>query len=72
MQGLTGRLPDIRTTIRSILEACKLASESSSALAETDTNLPSLEQAFEQLLDIMTRIESDAQAAPGKSTKRAL
>ena len=62
MQGLTGQLPDIQTTVRGILEACKLANETSSALQDTD--LPTLEQAFEQLVDIMIRIESDTQA-PG-------
>jgi hypothetical protein len=62
MQGLTGQLPDIQTTIRGILEACKLANETSSALQDTD--LPTLEQAFAQLADVMNRIESDTQA-PG-------
>jgi len=64
MQGLTGELPDIQTTIRGILEACKLANETSSAMPDADTDLPTLEQAFEQLVDIMTRIEADTQA-PG-------
>jgi hypothetical protein len=66
MQGLTGQLPDIRTTIRSILDACKQSSTTSPAPAEADTNLPPVEQAFEQLVDIMTRIESDAQM-PGST-----
>jgi hypothetical protein len=64
MQGLTGELPDIQTTIRGILEACKLANETSSAMPDADTDLPPLEQAFAQLVDIMARIESDTQA-PG-------
>jgi hypothetical protein len=65
MQGLTGQLPDIRTTVRAILEACKLADDIPSLLPDADTNLPSLEEAFEQLVDIMARIESDAQAPGG-------
>ena len=64
MQGLTGELPDIQTTIRGILKACKLANETSSAMPDADTDLPPLEQAFAQLVDIMARIESDTQA-PG-------
>ena len=69
MQGLTGELPDIQTTIRGILEACKLANETSSATPDTDTDLPPLEQAFAQLVDIMTRIASDMQAPGGTRTE---
>jgi len=67
MQGLTGQLPDIQTTIRGILAACKLANETSSALQDTD--LPTLEQAFAQLADVMNRIESDTQAPGDTSTE---
>lgn len=63
MQTLTGKLPDIQTTIKGILEACKPASDTSSMQEDAATDLPVLEQAFEQLLDVMARIESDTQAA---------
>lgn len=69
MQGLTGQVPDIQTTIRDILDACRQANESSSALPDADTDLPPLEQAFEQLVDIMVRIESDSQAPDGTRTE---
>jgi hypothetical protein len=63
MQGLTGQLPDIQTTVKDILEACKQASDTPSAAADTETDLPVLEPACNQLLDVMSRIESDAQSA---------
>jgi len=63
MQKLTGQIPAIQTTIKGILEACKLANETSAALPDADTDLPPLEQAFAQLMDIMARIESDTQAS---------
>jgi uncharacterized phage infection (PIP) family protein YhgE len=63
MQKLTGQIPAIQTTIQGILEACKLANDTSSALQDADTDLPTLEQLFEQLVDVMNRIESDTQAS---------
>jgi hypothetical protein len=63
MQTLTGQIPAIQTMIKGILAACKLASDTSSALQDTDTDLPVLEQAFAQLVDVMSRIESDTQAS---------
>lgn len=59
MQVLTGQLPDIQTTLEGILAACRLASISSSAPEVAETELPVLDEAFAQLLDVMTRIESD-------------
>ena len=49
--------------IKGILEACKLASDTASALQNADTDLPTLEQAFAQLVDVMSRIQSDTQAS---------
>ena len=63
MQKLTGQIPAIQTTIKGILEACKQAHDTSSTLQNADTDLPALEQAFEQLVDVMSRIESDTQAS---------
>lgn len=45
------------------MEACKQANQNSSALKDAETDLPTLEQAFDQLVDVMTRIESDTQSS---------
>ncbi len=45
------------------MEVCKQANQNSSALKDAETDLPTLEQAFDQLLDVMTRIESDKQSS---------
>ena len=63
MQALTGHITDIQTAIRAIMEACKQANQNSSALKDAETDLPTLEQAFDQLIDVMTRIESDTQSS---------
>jgi len=63
MQALTGHITDIQTAIRAIMEACKQANQNSSALKDAETDLPTLEQAFDQLVDVMTRIESDTQSS---------
>jgi hypothetical protein len=68
MQELTGQLPDIQTTLRGILETCKLANVTSSTPEDAATDLPTLEQAFAQLLDVMTRIESDTQSSSDAAT----
>jgi hypothetical protein len=63
MQALTGHITDIQTAVRAIMEACKQANQNSSALKDAETDLPTLEQAFDQLVDVMTRIESDTQSS---------
>jgi hypothetical protein len=63
MQAFTGHITDIQTAIRAIMEACKQANQNSSALKDAETDLPTLEQAFDQLIDVMTRIESDTQSS---------
>ena len=63
MQAFTGHITDIQTAIRAIMEACKQANQNSSALKDAETDLPTLEQAFDQLVDVMTRIESDTQSS---------
>ena len=65
MQALDGKITGIETAITSVMETCKQANEQSSALEGTETNLPTLEQAFGQLMDVMNRIESDTRAAAG-------
>ena len=68
MQALDGKITGIETAITSVMETCKQANEQSSALEGTETNLPTLEQAFGQLMDVMNRIESDNRAAGAGST----
>lgn len=68
MQELTGHLSEIQTTLRGILEACKLADTTPSTAVAAATDLPVLEQAFAQLLDVMTRIESDTQSSSDAAT----
>ena len=68
MHGLTGKLPDIQATLKGILEACRLANDPASAMDGAATDLPVLEQAFAQLLDVMSRMESDTQASSDSRT----
>jgi hypothetical protein len=63
MQALTGQISDIEVTLRGIMGACKLANDTSPALQDAATDLPTLEQAFAQLQDVMTRIESDTRSS---------
>lgn len=63
MNNINGQIPAIQATIKGILEACRLASDTASALPDTGTNLPELAQALEQLVDVMSRIESDTRAS---------
>lgn len=69
MQALNGKISDIETAITGIMETCKQANEHSAALQDAETDLPTLEQAFRQLLEVMTRIESDTRAAATGSTE---
>jgi len=71
MQTLNGQIPEIRTAITGIMETCKQANEHSSALQGAETDLPTLEQAFRQLLNVMNRIESDTQSAGKASSEDA-
>ena len=68
MQTLNGQIPDIQATITGIMETCKQANDRPAALQDAETDLPTLEQAFEQLLDVMNRIESDVQSSGDAST----
>lgn len=68
MQAMTGEILDIQAAISGVMESCKQANEESSALQQAETDLPTLEQAFAQLLDVMHRLESDTQAAAGSGT----
>lgn len=63
MQAVSGHITDIQTATRAIIEVCKQANQNSSALKDAETDLPTLEQAFDQLLDVMTRVESDTQSS---------
>ena len=69
MQTLNGQITNIQATITGIMETCKQANNRSPALQDAETDLPTLEQAFEQLLDVMNRIESDAQSSGDASTE---
>jgi hypothetical protein len=69
MQTLNGQIPDIKAAITGIMETCKQANDRSAALQDAETDLPTLEQAFEQLLDVMNRIESDAQSSGDAGTE---
>ena len=68
MQVLNGKISTIETAISGIMETCKQANAHSSALPAAETDLPSLEQAFGQLVDEMNRVESDTRAAGAGST----
>ena len=63
MNGLTGQLADIQTGLAGIIEACRLTDAAAAPLSDAATDLPTLEQAFTQLLDVMTRIEADLQSS---------
>lgn len=63
MQALTGQISDIEALLRGIMGACRLSNDTSAALQDTATDLPTLEQAFAQLQDVMTRIESDTRSS---------
>jgi hypothetical protein len=63
MQALNGKISAIETAISDIMDACKQANAHSAALENTETDLPTLEQAFGQLIDALNRIESDTRAA---------
>ena len=69
MQTMNGNIADIQSTLTGILETCKQASEHSAVSLDPETDLPTVEQAFGQLLDVMNRIESDTQAADASSTE---
>jgi len=62
MQIPTGELAVIRSAIESILASCKQSTPAPAAQSGYDTDLSTLEQALEQLIDVMTRVESDLQS----------
>ena len=68
MQIPTGELADIHSDIDTVLAACKQSVPATAALSSYDTDLPTLAQALQQLLDVMTRVESDLQAS-GDTTR---
>ncbi len=59
MNGFTGQLADIQTVLEGILDACRQADDAASPPADTVTDLPTLEQAFAQLLEDATRFFSE-------------
>ena len=69
MQIPTGELAVIRSAIETILAACKKNSPAPAARSTDDVDLSTLEQALLQLIDVMTRVESDRQ--PSCVTARA-
>ena len=58
----TGRLADLRADITALMDACADV-PAASATDDGGTGLPLLAEAFEQLLDVMTRAENDRQTA---------
>lgn len=67
MQIPTGQLPAIQEATTAILKACQSANSASPAPAGDATDLPTLEQALEQLMDVMNRIESDGRSGGNTS-----
>jgi hypothetical protein len=63
MQIPTGELAAILSDIETVLAACKQSDPVPAAQSTYDTDLPALAQALDQLVDVMTRIESDRQAS---------
>jgi len=69
MQIPTGELSDIRSAIETVLASCKQGRTTPAAQSTNDTDQPTLEQALEQLIDVMIRVESDLQST--RDTTRA-
>jgi hypothetical protein len=63
----TGNPDEIGAAIHTILNACNETPSSPTAANIARADLPPLSQALEQLLDVMVRVESDAQATAGGS-----
>jgi hypothetical protein len=61
MQIPTGQLATIQPLARGILEACRQA-------ADDDAELPTLAQAFDQLMDVIKRIDADTRTPREAST----
>lgn len=68
MQIPTGTMTVILTDINTVLEACKQAGASPAAQSESETGLPAMAQALEQLADVITRVEADTQPTDDAST----
>lgn len=62
MQIPTGELAVILSDIDSVLASCKQHDPAPAAQSANATDLPSLVQALDQMVDVMTRVESDLQS----------
>lgn len=58
----TGRAADLQSQLDSLLPGCIEAAAASAPATQGENDPSTLVEAFRQLLDVMTRIESDAQA----------
>jgi hypothetical protein len=63
MQIPTGELAVILSDIDTVLASCKQHDPAAAAQSANATDLPSLVQALDQMVDVMTRVESDLQSS---------
>lgn len=61
MQIATGDIPSIQQAITDIVAACN-AADATGLQADSETDLPTLAQALDSLLDVMLRVQGDAGA----------
>ncbi len=63
MQIPTGKLPVILSEIDTVLNACTQANAGPATSSDSESGLGAMLQDMQQLADVLTRIESDAQSS---------